>query len=1001
MQPLALAFALAALAARCAAVVLPTAQPQCLAFAPSAQAVPLLARRQRAGLPPIVTAPTDWPGVQRAAQDLSADFERTTGTPLPVVNYTGSWKGKTPTAIIVGTLGKSELVDALVTAGKIDVSGIRGKWEAFMLKHVAAPIAGVSDALVIVGADKRGSIFGVYTVSEQLGVSPWYYWTDTPPVQRNNGVYIVKGSDCSAGSPTVQYRGIFINDEQPSITNWAEEKLRPKGSNLPSFRSNFYVLIFEALLRLKANYFWPPVWNSAFALDDPANQGLADYFGIVMGTSHQEPMMRSSPVEWNRLGYGTWSFESNPENVTRYFIEGAQRGAPFENVVTVGMRGSGDLPLGPTTNIDLLERVIKKQREILSDVFNTTDLSTVPQVWCLYKEVQNYYNMGMRVPDDITLLWTDDNWGHIQRLPSDSERNRWGGAGIYFHVDYVGDPMDYKWINTINNAQSYQQLNLAVEYNATRVWILNVGDFKANEIPTEFFLSMAYNASAFDRNNLLDYYANWARREFQVSPTLAKEISGIVSTFSRLTAIRKPELTTPATFSTTNYREADTYNAQWQQLLAAAETANRQIPRAAQDAFFQTVLHPVAATANLHALYIAAKKNEDLASQASSSANTYAQQVEDAFDVDWDLREKYHTIRDGKWNHMMDQTHLGYYYWQQPMQDTLPPLRKVRTRAPALAGVMRITAEGSIGAWPGDNRNNCKDGYNCGWPTLATLSPYGPKSRYIDVSPSGPNGFSYTATSLAPWLVIANSQGRVGPADVPHRVELSVDWSKFPSGGGVQNGLVTFKSSVGDAVNVNVPAVKTAPAAGFEGFVEADGIVSMEAEHWSRNAAVDGVSLAAFPAFGSRAFAGVSNIPGLAPTFIAGAGPSVEYDFYTFNTPTGGNSTTYTVNAYLFSSFNLLADGPLLYGISLDGGPVQTVQPVPDLPKEKYVPPDWNDAVANGVRIVKTAFKDVAPGKHTLKISMITPGVVFEKFVVDVGGLLPSYLGPPESSRVR
>ncbi|KZW01148.1 hypothetical protein EXIGLDRAFT_693880 [Exidia glandulosa HHB12029] len=259
-----------------------------------------------------------------------------------------------------------------------------------------------------------------------------------------------------------------------------------------------------------------------------------------------------------------------------------------------------------------------------------------------------------------------------------------------------------------------------------------VGDFKANENPTEFLLLMAYNASAFNRNNLpLSHALGRARAQ---APSLASEILGIVANFSRLTAIRKPELTTPATFSTLNYRQADTYNAQWQALAASTEAVARKIPRAAQSAFFETVGHPVTATANLHALYVAEKKIEDLASQASGSANTDAKMVQDMFETDWELREKFHTLEGGKWDHMMDQTHLGYYYWQQPMQDTLPPLRFVRTRAPALAGTMRITVEGSLGGWPGDNRNNCKDGYNCGQPVLATLSP---RSRYVDVSPSG------------------------------------------------------------------------------------------------------------------------------------------------------------------------------------------------------------------------------------------------------------------------
>ncbi|KAH7105110.1 hypothetical protein BKA62DRAFT_767364 [Auriculariales sp. MPI-PUGE-AT-0066] len=984
------------LAASCSAVVLPVNTPKCLAFSATSNTVALSRGSQHAQ---ILTSSEDWPGVHRVAGDLAEDFQRATGTKLVAKNVTAATVGHASSAIIVGTLGKSALVDALVTAGKVDATVIRGKWEAFIVKHVSAPIPGITDALVIIGSDKRGTIFGTYTVSEQLGVSPWYYWTDTPAVQRNSGVFITKGADCTAGSPTVQYRGIFLNDEQPSLKNWVNEKFNA-GTNSTNFRSNFYVHIFEVILRLKANYLWPAMWAEKFGVDDPLNQFTADYYGVVMGTSHQEPMMRSSPNEWNANGtLGQWNWWNNKENVTTYFTEGAKRATPYENLFTVGMRGSGDLPLETGTNIELLEDIITTQRQILSNVFNTSDVTSIPQVWCLYKEVLNYYNAGLRVPDDITLLWTDDNWQHITRLPTESERTRSGGAGIYYHVDYVGDPVNYKWINSINNAHTYQQMSLAVEYNATRIWILNVGDFKGNEIPAEFFLSMAYNASAFTPNNLKDYYSNWATREFQ-SPKLSSEIGGLVADYGQLAALRKNELTTPATYSTINYREADRINARWSALVATANKLATQIPKAAQNAFFQVLQHPVQASANLRAMYIAAQRNKDLASQASGGANAYAEIVEDAFDKDWELREKYHTINGGKWNHMMDQTHVTYYYWQQPLVDTMPPLWRVRTQAAALSGAMRVTIEGILGAWPGDNVNNCAQGYNCPPPTLPTLSPYGPTARYIDVSPSGPKAFAYAATVPAAWVSLKNANGTVNPTDSVKRIEVAVDWAKFPAVAGVQTTQVTIKSSLGESVQVIVNAVKTAAPADFKGFVEGDGVVSIEAEHWSRTTSAQGVSFAPIPNFGTRASAGITGIPGLAPNFTIGSGPTAEYDFFTFNTPKGGNATQYTVTTYLYSSFNALADGPLTYGISLDGGAAKVVQPIPFILQGQYNPPDWNAAAANGVRMVQTNFTDVQPGKHTLKIDLMSPNLVFEKFVVDVGGLVPSYLGPPESSRV-
>jgi len=998
-----LRFTAALAALHSALAILPIDTPQCLTFSSGNGAIALVTAGQHSNLPPILTTADDWPGVRRAAGDLATDFERTTGTALPLHNVTSTGMSS-KTAIIVTTLGQSSLAATIAKNAKIDTSSIAGKWESFILRHVANPLPGVSDALVIIGADKRGSIFGLYTLSEQLGVSPWYYWTDTAPVKRTQGVFIPRNANCDAGSPTVQYRGLFLNDEQPALTNWANEKLRPAGSTLPTFRSNFYVLMFETILRLKANTLWPAIWASMFAVDDPMNQPLADMYGVVMSTSHQEPMMRSTPNEWN-LDYpgDVWDFNTDAANITQFWLGGTERAKPFESIYSMGMRGAGDLPLGPTTNIQLLENIINVQRGLISQVYNITDQTSVPQVWCLYKEVQTYYNLGMRVPDDITLLWTDDNWGHIQRLPSDSERNRWGGAGVYFHTDYVGSPRDYKWINTVNNVQSWQQLNLAVEWNATRVWILNVGDFKGVEVAVDLFVSMAYNASAFNRNNLLDYQTAWAAREFQ-STELAPQIATLVQNFTRLTAMRKPELVDPTTFSIVNYREADTIAAQWTALANTANEINGKLPAAVQPSFFETVLHPVLATGNVHQLYIAAARNQLLTSQSSSSANVFASQMQTFFKTDIALRNQYHTLLGGKWNHMMDQTHLGYYYWQQPMQDTLPPIGQVFMEAVSLGGSMRLTVENSLGAWPGDNMNDCSQMYSCPDPTIQALSPFGPTSRFVEISPSGPNTFTWTTNITTAWLKVSQTQGTLHPTDLPTRIELSVDWSKVPTSANEQFGTVRFISSTGEGTTVTLPVWKTSVPADFHGFVEGDGVVSFEAAHWTRNTAVNGVSFVNIPSFGSRAFDGVTHEPALVGNFTpAGTGPSMEFDFFTFNSPSSGAPVNLSVTTYLYSSFNLLDYGPCLYGISLDGGAVQTVQPIPNLLSGQYTPPDWDTpsgAAANAVRSVLSSFANVSPGKHTLKISMITPGLIFEKFVLNLGGLQASYLGPPESSHV-
>ncbi|HLY17588.1 MAG TPA: glycosyl hydrolase 115 family protein, partial [Bryobacteraceae bacterium] len=368
----------------------------------------------------------DYPGVIRAAGDLQADIERVTGC-RPALTHE---RGGAAHTIVVGSLEKIPLVKQLV-----DTAAIDGKGESFVTQ-----VAGGN--LVIAGSDKRGTIYGIYDLSEQIGVSPWYWWADVPVVHRD--ALFVKPGRFVQGEPAVKYRGIFLNDEAPALSGWTREKFG-------GFNHQFYVKVFELLLRLKGNYLWPAMWGSAFNEDDPLNPKLADEYGIVMGTSHHEPMLRAQQ-EWKRHGQGPWNYATNAEVLRKFWDEGIQRNKAYEGIVTLAMRGDGDLPMAEggdmQANMRLLEKIVADQRDILTRYFGQ-DLSKVPQDWALYKEVQAYYEAGMRVPDDVTLLWCDDNWGNIRRLPTAEERKRRGGAGIYYHFDYVGGPRNYKWLNTV------------------------------------------------------------------------------------------------------------------------------------------------------------------------------------------------------------------------------------------------------------------------------------------------------------------------------------------------------------------------------------------------------------------------------------------------------------------------------------------------------------------------------------------------------------------------
>ena len=638
----------------------------------------------------------DWL-INKAAELLQNDLEMVTGKkPVIVHDLSNSEKN----IIIIGSIDNSAIIQKLVTEKKIGIKNIRGKWEAFQVQTISNPFKGFENALIISGSDKRGTTFGVFELSKQLGVSPWYWWADVP-VKKKSEVYIKKGL-YEYGSPSVKYRGIFINDEAPAFAGWAKEKFG--GVN-----HLVYEKIFELLLRLKANYLWPAMWDNAFNDDDSLNPILADKWGIVMGTSHHEPMLRAQQ-EWKRYGAGPWNYDSNEVVLKQFWKKGIEKMGNHESIVTIGMRGDGDKPMTEGTAVSLLEKIVADQRKIIEDVTHKPTSQT-PQLWALYKEVQDYYDKGMRVPDDVTLLLCDDNWGNIRRLPKLTDKRRSGGYGIYYHFDYVGGPRNYKWINTNNIARVWEQLHLAYEYGVDRIWIVNVGDLKPMEFPISFFLDYAWDVKkclpagqAGNVDNLRDYYTQWASEQF--GPAHAKEIGEIIQKYSQYNARRKPELLDANTYSF-NYEEAHKVVDDYNKLLAKGEKINELLPAEYKDAFFELILHPVKACANLNELYLTVARNKTLVSLSEARANNFADKAKQLYANDSLISAQYNSLVNGKWNHMMDQTHIGYTYWQQPLSNKMPEVKYVSTHS-ALGESIKIdpvdrTAQDLI---PKNNKGN-------------------------------------------------------------------------------------------------------------------------------------------------------------------------------------------------------------------------------------------------------------------------------------------------------
>jgi hypothetical protein len=925
----------------------------------------------------IYVDPADWPGVARAAADLQADIARVTAVTPALLRDT---KGLGRAAIIVGTIGRSPIIDRLVREKKIDTAQVAGKWEAFVIQVVANPLPGLASALVIAGSDKRGSIFGIYDVSEQIGVSPWYYWADVPTVHKD--ALFVKAGRYFEGEPAVKYRGIFLNDEAPALSGWVREKygMAPVSNNparpsdVVNMNHEFYSKVFELILRLKGNYLWPAMWNNAFNEDDPLNPKIADEYGIVMGNSHHEPMLRAQK-EWTRHGKGPWDYSKNADVLKAFWEEGVKRNKDYESITTIGMRGDGDRPMAGTSleaNVALLEKIVADQRKILSGQVNP-DVTKIPQLWALYKEVQGYYEQGMRVPDDVTLLWCDDNWGNIRRLPTPDERKRAGGAGIYYHFDYVGGPRNYKWIDTNPIPKIWEQMNLALEYDAKQIWIVNVGDLKPMEFPIEFFLDLGRDPQRWSKDKLGEFTRLWAEREFGAAH--AAEIADLVSTYLKYNGRRKPELLDPATFSLTDYQEADRVVADFHALVSKAEALQTALPENAHEAFFELVLHPAKSYAQVAELYIAAAKNQLYASQGRASANDYAAQTRALFQADADLSGYYnHTLLNGKWNHMMDQTHIGYTMWQEPPRNTMPAVREINLPE---AAAMGVAVEGSADSWPSAKSD----------PALPAFDAFNQQRRYIDIFAKGTAPFQFSAAPSVPWISVSLPQGSI---EKEQRLWVSVDWSKAPAGS--SDGSVKISGAGGAGVTVNLTASnpREVTPATLRGFVEANGYVSIEAEHYSKNNASPAARWEKIDDYG-RTLSGLSVFPVNGPSLDPGKNaPSLEYRMYLFD---AGKAE---VDAILGPTQNFTPGRGLRFAMAFDDQPPQVIDTLAQNSNR-----DWETTVKDSVRHVKSNFTIAAPGYHTLRIWTVDPGIVLEKLVVNLGGVKPSYLGPPESYRAE
>jgi hypothetical protein len=911
----------------------------------------------------ILVSASDYPGVVRIAGLFQDDIGYVSGHNAKLVV---AEEHKADNLIIVGTVGKSKLIDRLVKDKKIDVKALAGKWEQFLIVPVKRPIDGVKNALVIVGSDKRGTIFGMFELSGKMGVSPWYWWADVPVKVRKN--IFVKPGTFTLGEPKVKYRGIFINDEAPALTGWAKEKFG-------GFNHGFYEKVFELILRNKGNYLWPAMWRPAvFATDDPENLRLADEYGIVISTTHHEPMMRYHE-EWSRYNGGAWNYETNKDKLQEFWRGGIERMDGRESLVTVGMRGDGDEAMSKDTAVPLMKTIIADQRKIIAEVTGKP-ASATPQVWAIYKEVQDYYDKGMRVDDDILVLFCDDNWGNVRILPKKEDLHHKGGYGMYYHFDFVGGPVSYRWINVTQIERVWEQMKLAYEWGVQDLWIANVGDIKPMELPISFFLDFAWNTD-IHAADLPGYYENWAEQQF--GPQHAAEIADIIALYTKYSARRTPEMLKPDTYSQENYREADRILEEYAQLYDKSKSIYDKLAEAQRAAYYQLVLFPIAAGKNLNEMYIAAGKNGLYALQSRASANLYADTAKAKFFKDEELTQYYNkNLLDGKWNHMMDQTHIGYTNWNNPPVNKMPEVSYIQVSPSSGLGYV---VENGVGRF----RFSRGGLFSQSFPSF---DPLNDQKYYLEIFNRGSEKLTYRIEPQNEWIKLSSKGGEI---QYDEKVFVSIDWAKAPKGEATGELVI---SGADQEFRVKVPIRNDLPAA--SGFIENNGVVSIEAAHFSRNFDSNDIRWIVVPNMG-RTNSSITVEPANAPRQTPGKkAPHLEYDFALFS------AGDLKVDAYLSPTLNYKKNEGLKYGIAIDGEPPQVVNinEGDTIPDWEY-PDWWNNSVTDHIRKKQSLHKDVKPGNHVLKIWMIDPGVVFQKFVIDTGGLKPSYLGPPESKVVK
>lgn len=921
--------------------------------------------------------------VKRAAELFAADVEAVTGRRPQVTSATG----ETGPAVIVGTVGGSALIRRLSEAGKIDTAPLEGAWERYLIQTVANPLPGIRKALVIAGSDRRGAAYGLFTLSELIGVSPWYWWADVP-VKKHAALH-VDAPPTYSQTPSVRYRGIFLNDEDWGLTPWASQTFEPERGNIGP---RTYAKVCELLLRLKANYLAPAMHPVSTSFNQiPENKLVADTFAIVMGSTHCEPLLLNTASEWDTQTMGPWNYDKNKEGINRVLTQRVRENSPYENVYTLALRGLHDGAMSTTLpmheKVRMLQQALLDQRQILAENIDRP-VETVPQAFTPYKEVLEIYSNGLELPDDVTIVWPDDNYGYMKRLSGVREQRRTGRSEVYYHVSYLGVPHSYLWFSTTPPSLMYEELRKAYDTTADRLWLLNCGDLKGSEMQVSLFLDMAWDIGRFTADNVVTYPARWLAGIF--GEAYYDRLEAMTREHLRLAFPRKPEYMgwgyhwnrfdhnceqlTDTDFSFTNYDEAPRRLEAYRKLGARAEALLHEIGDEARPAFYQLVYYPLRGAELMNRMTLGGQRNRWYARQGRAATNAVRDEVQRCYDSLQVITRGYNSLLGGKWNHMMS---MRQNYDGVSAYFNLPHLATHDAAgAPRLA--LQVAGEDVTGARA--------------FHALPAFDNYLRRTYPVEIYNRGGGTLAWTAHASEPWVVLSKSAGKTADEE---RITVGIDWEKAPSGNAVPAQIVFRAGEQSEKVLVSLFNPTAPSRAELRGiYVENNGCVSIPAAGCHRVRENDRIKITAVEDLGIEGPALQLGDP-TAPLqiFRSRDVPCAEYDFYAFD---AGSVDVYT---YVLPTFPLHADRDFRigentntdtkYSVQIDDGALAT-------PSSSHVEYSqvWFESVLRNCAVNKSTLHIDKPGRHTLRIRVGDPGIVLQKIVLDFGGMKRSYLGP-------